>query len=169
MEASGSTPTPPPEGESTPADAPAAATPTEPAAPAATTPTEPTAPPPPPTGPPADAKAGGGWRALGLILALALVFAVAVMVSVMVDLANGPLCKDVQFTLLGPVEDCWDVSSAGRIAAEVLGWPSIILGSIGTILALAFTFTGRRGQLLLRVTFAAVILGAASIFVDKIF
>jgi hypothetical protein len=159
MEASGSTPTPPPEGESTPADAPAPTTATEPAAPP---------PPPPPATDRVEDKPGVVWRVLGFVLFIVLAFACAVLAVVMVDLAAGPLCKDVAFTPLGPVEDCYDVSSAGRIASEIFGWPATILAGFGALLALAFTFTGRRGQLLLRVTGATVVLGAITLLVDQI-
>ena len=45
---------------------------------------------------PADGdKAGGGWRALGVVLALALAFACAVMVIAMADIGDTPTCDDV--------------------------------------------------------------------------
>ena len=157
MEASGSTPTPPPEGESTPADAPAATTPT-----AAATP------PPPPTGTPDDGKARRRLARSRLHPRFGSGFAGAVIAAVMVDLANGPLCKDVVFTPAGPTEDCWDVSSAGRVVSELFGWPAVALAAVGLVLGLMFAFTGRRGPLLLRVTVAAIVFGAISIFIDQI-
>jgi hypothetical protein len=164
MEASGSTPTPPPEGESTPADAPAATTPTEPAAP------PPPPPPPSPTAAPEDGKASGGWRALGLVLALVLAFACAVMVIAMADIGDTPTCKDVLSGKVAPPLDneCFDGSSAQKTASLVLGWPSGVLAGVAALLALMFTFTGRRGGLLLRLTAAAVVLGALSILIGSI-
>jgi hypothetical protein len=168
MEASGSTPTPPPEGD------PQATPPAETTIPETTTPATAPAPaatpPPPPTGAPDDGKAGGGWRALGFILALVLAFACAVMVIAMADIGSTPTCSDVRSgaAALPSDNECFDGSSAQKVVSLVLGWPSGVLAGIAAIVALMFTFTGRRGPLLLRLTGAAVVLGALSIGIGSI-
>jgi hypothetical protein len=162
MEASGSTPNPPPEGDAQatpPADTTTPAT----AAPA-------TPPPPPPAGAPAEEKAGGGWRALGFILALVLAFACAVLVIAMADIGSTPTCDDVRSgaAALPSDNECFDGSSTQKVVSLVLGWPSGVLAGIAALVALMFTFTGRRGGLLLRLTGAAVVLGALSIGIGSI-
>jgi hypothetical protein len=166
MEASGSTPNPPPEGEA-PATPPAeTTTPATSAAPAAQ--------PPPPTTPASapldDGKASGGWRALGLILALVLAFACAVMVIAMADIGSTPTCDDVRSGAAAVPSDneCFDGSSGQKIISLVLGWPSGVLAGVAALIALMFTFTGRRGGLLLRITGLAVVLGALSILIGSI-
>lgn len=168
MEASGSTPNPPPEGEA-PAIPPAEpATPATPATPAA----QPSPPPPttPASAPLDDGKAGGGWRALGFILAIVLAFACAVMVIAMADIGSTPTCDDVRSGAAALPSDnqCFDGSSAQKVASLVLGWPSGVLAGVAALLALMFTFTGRRGGLLLRITGLAVVLGALSILIGSI-
>lgn len=148
MEASGSTPNPPPASETAPAPSP----------------------PPPSTAPVDDDKASGGWRFLGVILALALAFACAVMVIAMADIGSTPTCEDVLSgaAALPSDNECFDGSSAQKVISLVLGWPSGILAGAAALLALAFVFTGRRGALLLRLTGAAVVLGALSIGIGSI-
>jgi hypothetical protein len=147
MEASGSTPNPPPASETAPAP-----------------------PPPPTTDRVDDGKASGGWRFLGVILALALAFACAVMVIAMADIGSTPTCKDVLSgaAALPSDNECFDGSSAQKTASLILGWPSGILAGVAALLALVFVFTGRRGGLLLRLTAAAVVLGALSIGIGSI-
>jgi hypothetical protein len=155
MEASGSTPNPPPEDRPTTAPA---------------TQTAPTPPPPPPPDAREDDKAGGGWRFLGLVLALALAFACAVLVIAMADIGDTPTCEDVLSGEVAPPSDneCFDGSSGQKTASLVLGWPSGILAGIAALVALYFVFTGRRGRLLLQLTGAAVVLGALSIGIGSV-
>ena len=163
MEASGSTPNPPPEGEA-PATPPADTT----------TPATPAAQPPPPTTPASapldDGKAGGGWRALGFVLALVLAFACAVMVIAMADIGSTPTCDDVRSgaAALPSDNECFDGSSGQKVVSLVLGWPSGVLAGMAALIALMFTFTGRRGGLLLRITGLAVVLGALSILIGSL-
>jgi membrane-associated PAP2 superfamily phosphatase len=151
MEASGS-PTPPPE-------EPPRATPPPP-------------PPPPPDRAPVDeGKAGGGWRALGVLLALALAFACAVMVIAMVDIGGTPRCDDpagIAEALAEGENECFDGSSAQKVITLVLGWPSGILAGIAALVALFFAATGRRGRLVLQLTAAAVVLGVLSIVIGSV-
>ncbi len=148
MESSGS-PTPPPE------------------EPPRTTP-----PPPPPAAAPVDkGTAGGGWRALGVLLALALAFACAVMVIAMIDIGETPRCDDpagIAEALAEGENECFDGSSAQKVATLVLGWPSGILAGIAALVALFFAATGRKARLMLQLTAAAIVLGVLSIVIGSI-
>lgn len=127
--------------------------------------------PPPPPPPHTDTnKGGGGWRALGVVLALALAFACAVMVIAMSDIGSTPTCDDI---FAGEAQipadgECFDGSSGQKTASVVLGWPSGVLAGIAALVALFFAGTGRHGRLLLQLTGAAILLGAASILIGSI-
>jgi hypothetical protein len=171
MEASG-TPTPPADPPPTPPVDPPPTPPVDPPQ------TEASPPPPPPATPEsADGKAGGGWRALGFVLFLALAFACAVMVIAMADIGDTRTCDVVNQELKDSLTngtpppsdtDCFDGSSGQKTASLVLGWPSGVLAGIAALVALLFVFTGRRGPLLLRLTGAAIVLGALSIGIGSI-
>ena len=135
-----------------------------------TPPAEPAQPPPPPPTRTTDEKAGGGWRALVVLLALALAFACAVMILVATDLADTPTCDDVRAGLEPPNDEgeCYDGSSGAKTAQMVLAWPSGILAGLAALLALYFAGTGRQGQLLLRLTGAAIAIGALSIVIGAL-
>src|SRR5688500_2632551 len=106
MEASGNPPPPEQPGQPTPPGQPA-----QPAQPA-------TPPPPPPTSPVTedDGKAGGGWRALSVILFLALAFACAVMIIAMADIADTPIEEDCVPPPAGDCTEYFDGSSAQKTA-----------------------------------------------------
>lgn len=143
----------------------ASGTPTPPASPDPAPP-----PPPPPTGAPVEDKPGPGWRVLAVILALALAFACAVMVIAMADIGDTPTCEDVR-TGAAPLPsdlECFDGSSAQKTIALILGWPSGVLAGIAALAALFFTITGTRGRLVLQLTGAAIVLGAASLIIGSI-
>ena len=136
--------------------------------------------PPPPAdagpsqAPPDDEKAGGGWRALGIVLALALAFAAAVMIVAMADIGSTPRCDDeaavdAELAATGAAEvECFEGSQTQKVISLILGWPSGILAGLAALLALYFAATGRRGQLLLRLTTIAIVLGALSIVIGSI-
>jgi hypothetical protein len=142
-----------------------------------TPPPEPTRPPPPPPPPGAAADTetvSGGWRLLGVVLALALAFACAVLVIAMLDIGDTPRCDDP-----GALEEeraetgdlvieCFEGSQAQKVISLVLGWPSGILAGIAALVALFFAATGRNGQLLLRLTGTAIVLGGLSILIGSI-
>lgn len=104
-------------------------------------------------------------RALAVVLAIVLGFAAVIVIAVMVDLAGGPICDDVAFTPLGPVEDCFDVSSTGRILALITGFAGGVLGVLATLTWVAVAFTGRRVKLAVQLSIAAVVLVAISLLV----
>ena len=149
MEATG-TPTPEPDRPQPPAESP------PPAAPGQVRDTE--------------GRAGGGWRALAVVLAIALVFAAAVMVIAMLDIGDTPTCDDVLSGKVAPPSDneCFDGSSGQKTASLILGWPSGVLAGIAALVALFFAATGGRGRLLLQLTGAAILLGALSIIIGSI-
>lgn len=116
-------------------------------------------------------KAGGGWRALAVVLALALAFACAVMVIAMADIGGTPRCDDPEALAKALAEgetECFDGSSAQKAATLILGWPSGILAGIAAVVALFFAATGRHGRLLLQLTGAAIVLGVLSILIGSI-
>jgi hypothetical protein len=144
MEASG-TPTPPPEQQSSA-----------------------TAPPPPPDAPSGagEERAGGGWRALGVLLAFALLFASAVMIIAMVEIADTPLLDACRAD--PTCTEYFDGSSAQKTIAVALGFISGALAGVGALIALLFAVTGTRGRLLLQVTGAAIAFGALSLLIGSV-
>ena len=139
------------------------------------TPTAQPEPPPPLAEPSADEEQpGSAWRVLGIILALALAFAAAVMIIVMVDVGGTPHCDDPaaieeERRETGDlVIECFEGSEGQKVASLALGWPSGVVAAIAALLALYFAVTGRRGQLLLRLTGLAVVLGVLSIVIGSI-
>ena len=139
----------------------ASGTPTPPSQP--DQPATPAAPPPPPPTTTDDEVASGGWRALGAVLALALAFACAVMIIAMLDIADTPFqdaCRaDPTCT------EYFDGSSAQRAVGVVLGFGSAFFAGIGSLFALYFTFTGRRGRTLLQLVAVAITLGVLSLLI----
>jgi hypothetical protein len=142
-----------------------------------TPPPEPTRPPPPPSPPSAAADTetvSGGWRLLGVVLALALAFASAVLVIAMLDIGDTPRCDDPAALEEERAEtgelviECFEGSQAQKVISLVLGWPSGILAGIAALVALFFAATGRHGQLLLRLTGTAIVLGGLSILIGSI-
>jgi hypothetical protein len=137
-------------------------------------PTQPPPPPPPPDAPAEEEKATGGWRLLGVVLALALAFACAVMVIAMLDIGDTPRCDDPAALEEERQEsgdlviECFEGSEAQKVISLVLGWPSGILAGIAALVALLFAATGRHGQLLLRLTGTAIVLGGLSILIGSI-
>ncbi len=64
--------------------------------------------------------------------------------------------------------ECFDGSSTQKTISLILGWPSGILAGIAALAALFFAITGRDGRLVLQLTAAAVVLGAASLIIGSI-
>jgi hypothetical protein len=120
---------------------------------------------PPPAAPD---RAGGGLRALGVLGFLVLAFGGGVIALTLVDLGDGPLCDDVVLSQLPPNEECWDVSSGGRVVALILGWPGALCAALAALAALAFTFTGRNARRFWLLTAAAVVLCGLSIAVAQV-
>lgn len=111
-------------------------------------------------------KAGAPLRIGAFLLALVLLFITAVAVIVMLDIGSTATCTDVRAGDALPNEDgeCYDGSSTVKTIALVLGWPGSVLAGLATLLALAFTFTGRGGRrLMLTIAAAAILLGLSLI------
>jgi hypothetical protein len=115
-------------------------------------------------------KSNGALRALAVVLALVLILGAAIMIIAMVDIAGTTLCSDVSLedAFADPEGECFDGSSVQKIIAVILGFAGGGLGAIAALAALAFTFTGRRGRLVLVLTGSAIVLSGISIGVGSI-
>jgi membrane-associated PAP2 superfamily phosphatase len=142
----------------------ASGTPTPPADPPQASPP----PAPPPASPDAEERAGGGWRALAVILAIALAITSAVYIVAMTELADLPAGADncTPPQLGGDCTEYFDGSSAQKTAKLITGWPAGVLAGIAALVAVYFAATGRRGRLLMQLTAATVALGAISILIS---
>jgi hypothetical protein len=121
-----------------------------------------------------DGKPDGIWRALGIALAVALAFACAVMIMVMADIGGTPRC-DAPAAIAQEREEtgtlevqCFDGSQLQKTVSLLLGWPAGIIAGIAALVALFFAATGRRGELMLRLTGSAIVLGALSILIGSL-
>lgn len=129
--------------------------------------------PAPPSEPDAEAP-GRAWRVLGVALALALAFASAVMIVVMLDIGGTPRCDDPAALAEEREEtgavviECFDASQLQKVLGLAFGWPAGVVAAIAALLALFFAVTGRRGQLMIRLTGAAIVLGGLSILIGSI-
>jgi NhaP-type Na+/H+ or K+/H+ antiporter len=130
-------------------------------------PAQPPTPPPPTTGTAADDKAGGGWRALAVVLALVLAFGAAVMIVVPLNPDDTPRCEQIASGEF-PGGECFDMTKTQQTIQNVFAWPAGIIGAAAALLALYFAATGRRGQLLLRLTGVAVVLGVGAFVVGQL-
>lgn len=133
-----------------------------------TPPAEPAQPPPPP--PPRDTrddtKASGGWRAVGVLLVL-LALVAAVFAGALATVAmDSPQCDDAEGVRAAILEDGFDAtcyeSSALKVGTIVLAWAGTALLAAAALVGLAFVFTGRRRDLMVRLLVAGVVLGAAA-------
>lgn len=127
-----------------------------------------TAPPPPPPADRSDGKAGGGWRALAVVLALALAFGVAVMFVVAINPDDTPRCEQITSGEVVGATECYDITETQESVQMVLAWAAGVVGAIALLLALAFAATGRRGSLLVKVTVAALVLGAIVVVIGQL-
>jgi hypothetical protein len=136
--------------------------------------TAPPPPPPPPPGqapppPPPRARASAGLRALAVLLALVLAFGAAVMIVAMVDINDTPTCADVRSGKAQPREGhCFDGGKTQRLITVVIGFAGGAVGAVAALLALVFTFTGRRGRVVLLLTALAVVLSGLSILIGSV-
>lgn len=122
----------------------------------------------------AEGPPGRPWRVLGVVLALALAFASVVMIVVMLDIGGTPRCDDPAALTEEREEtgavviECFDASQLQKVLSLALGWPAGGIAAIAAFLALSFAATGRRGQLMIRLTGAAIVLGGLSILIGSI-
>jgi hypothetical protein len=115
-------------------------------------------------------RGGGASRALAVVLFLILLLGAAIMIIAAADIAGTTLCSDVtlQDARLDPNGECFDGSSIQKVVSVALGFASGAVGVIAALLAIAYTFTGRRGRLVVIGTVAAVVLAGASILVGSL-
>lgn len=114
-------------------------------------------------------KSNGALRALAVVLALVLALGAAIMIIAMADISGTPTCEDVLAERAEPKDgECYDGSSTQKTIAVILGFAGGGVGAIGVLAALAFTFTGRRGRLVLVVTGSAVVLSGIGIGIGSI-
>jgi hypothetical protein len=115
-------------------------------------------------------KGGAPLRALSVPLFVLVLLGAAIMIIAMADIAGTQLCGDVTRADLisDPGGECFDGSSAQKTIGLVLGFAGGGLGVIAALMAIAYTFTGRRGRSVLVLTGAAVLLSVASIVVGSV-
>jgi hypothetical protein len=115
-------------------------------------------------------RGGGVWRALAVVLFLLLLFGSAIMIVAAADIAGTTLCSDVtlQDAVRDPNGECFDGSSIQKVLSVAIGFLAGGIGAIAALLAIAFTFTGRRGRLVVIATVAAIVLAGISIGVGSI-
>jgi hypothetical protein len=115
-------------------------------------------------------KGNGALRALAVVLALVLLLGAAIMIIAMADISGTPTCEDIEADRAAVPADgeCYDGSSAQKTIAVILGFAGGGLGAIAALAAFAFTFTGRRGRLVLVLTGLAIVLSGISIGIGSI-
>lgn len=121
---------------------------------------------PPPAGDGEPGKAGAGLRLLALLLAFALAFGGAVLIIVALNPDDTPRCEElVRAQLAG---ECFDVTKTQQTVQAVLAFPAGVLAGLAALVGLVVAFTGRRGQLMLRLVVPAVVLGALAVLVGQL-
>jgi hypothetical protein len=115
-------------------------------------------------------RGGGASRALAVILFLVLLLGSAIMIIAATDIAGTSLCRDVtvQDAIQDPNGECFDGSSLQKVLSVAIGYLSGGVGAIAALLAIAYTFTGRRGRLVAIAAVAAVVLAGISIGVGSL-
>jgi hypothetical protein len=121
-----------------------------------------------PVGPPVQPSQGAtaGRRIAALIAALVFLFAGAVMIIASLDLADGPLCKDVESGQALPEDgECFDVSSTMQTVKTVLTFASGIAAAVVVLAGLFCLITARGGRIVVIAAGAAIVLGAVGILI----
>jgi hypothetical protein len=114
-------------------------------------------------------RGGGAWRALAVVVFLLLLLGAAIMIIAATDIAGTPTCDDVRAGLAAPSDgECFDASSTQKVLSVTFGYLAGGIGAITALLAIAFTFTGRRGRLVVIGAIAAIVLAGISIGVGSI-
>jgi hypothetical protein len=125
----------------------------------------PTAPAPAPTVD--DGRAGGGMRALAVLLSLVLAFAAAVMIVASGEIADTPTAAEVTSgeEPLPADGKVYDGSESERSISTALGYASGVVGAVGVLIGIAFAITGRRGRLFAQVAIASLVLAAIALLI----
>jgi hypothetical protein len=115
------------------------------------------------------AGGGGASRAVAVVAFLVLLLGAAIMIVASTDIAGTPTCHDVSAGLASPSDgECFDGSSTQKALSVAFGYLAGGIGAITALLAIAFTFTGRRGLLVIIGAVAAIVLAGISIGVGSI-
>lgn len=113
---------------------------------------------------------GGVWRAFAVLVFLVLLLGAAIMIIAMTDIAGTPTCDAVtsgQATL--PADgQCYDGSSVQKTLSLIVGYAGGAVGVLAALVAIAFTFTGRRGGLVVALTVAAIALSGVGILIGSL-
>jgi hypothetical protein len=114
-------------------------------------------------------KSSGAWRALSVVVFLLLLLGAAIMILAASDISGTPTCDDVLSGLATPSDgECFDGSSTQKTLSVAFGFLAGGVGAIAALLAIAFTFTGRRGGLVVIGAIAAIVLAGVSIGVGSL-
>jgi hypothetical protein len=113
---------------------------------------------------------GNAWRAFAVLVFLILLLGAAIMIIAMTDIAGTPTCDAVnsgQATL--PADgQCYDGSSVQKTFSLIVGYAGGAAGVLAALVAIAFTFTGRRGRLVVALTIAAIALSGIGILIGSL-
>lgn len=109
-------------------------------------------------------------RALAVLVSLILLFGVAVMVIVVINPDDLPLCDDVASgeAVLGPTNECIDSSSGVYTLTRVAAGAAGLVGGLAALLGFYVAATGRRGGTFVKLTVAAVVLGALVFLIGEV-
>jgi hypothetical protein len=119
-----------------------------------------------PQAPPAD-NASGGMRVVALIAAIALFFGAAVMYVVVANPDDTPRCEELaeQGALFG---ECYDVGETAQTLGKVFAAPAGVFALAAAVVGLFVAATGRRGDLMLRLSGIAIALAVVSVVVNRL-
>jgi hypothetical protein len=126
-------------------------------------PTPPAATPPPPS--PRGEKAGGGMRALAVLLALILAFGAAVMIAVGIDISDLASCDNPEEVIASGETECFEGSEGIKPVVVGLAIASGVIGALGFLAGIAFAVTGTRGRLFAQLAGAAVLLAVLALVI----
>jgi len=109
-------------------------------------------------------------RAVAVLVSLLLLFGVAVMVIVVINPDDLPLCDDVVSgeAVLGPTNECIDSSSGMYTLTRVAAGAAGLVGALAALLGLYVAATGRRGDQMVKLTVAAVVLGGLVFLIGQL-
>lgn len=116
-----------------------------------------------------DERGSGAWRAVAVLVFLLLLLGAAIMIIAAADISGTPTCDDVDAGLASPSDgECFDGSSLQKTLSVGFGFLAGGIGAISALLAIAFTFTGRRGMLVAIGSIATIVCAGISIGVGSI-
>lgn len=105
---------------------------------------------------------GNAWRAFAVLVFLILLVGAAIMIIAMVDLSGTSLCRDATSG------ECLDESPVQKTLSLIVGFAAGGVGVLAAVFAIAFTFTGRRGGLVVALAVAAIALSGVGILIGHL-